>query len=158
MTIKFDERGKKLNENALQLFEKKIGHRLPEDYRQFLKSSNGGILSDELAFNFTEDGKPSDTVLSEFYTLADDAEFGTLNDAIEVFVHENRMPSWFLPIADDVFGNQICISLANDDIGCIYFWNHEDEAESSDNSKFKNISRISTSFSEFVGILAISDE
>src|SRR5437588_871308 len=106
MKIKFDEQGKRLSEKVLKAFAKRLGAELPQDYKDFLLEVNGGTPADDLSFSFVEEGRQSETVLGQFYTLAKDSDdLETLDEVLETFVNENRMPSWFLPIADDAFGN-----------------------------------------------------
>lgn len=40
-------------------------------------------------------------------------------------IYKTRMPEKCIPIADEDCGNQICMSLAEDTYGKIYFWEHE---------------------------------
>jgi hypothetical protein len=153
MNIEFDETGRKLSERSLVAFERKLSVKLPEDYREFLLRTNGGYPADDLQFQFIEGDRESDSVLGEFYTLAQDSELGTLQEGLETFVNADRMPPWCLPIADDAFGNQICLSLNQDDFGAIYFWNHELEDISP-----ANLYRIARSFIEFIAMLKELEE
>jgi cell wall assembly regulator SMI1 len=154
MNVDFDETGPTLNESTLARFEKHLGNQLPHDYREFLLKSNGGQPTDDLSFAFTEDGKPSGSVVSEFYSLAEESERITLQKGIDTFVKRNRMPAWFLPVADDAFGNQICLSLAKENFGSVFFWDHEREPDVSDEcGSMLNVSLIARSFSEFLNLL-----
>jgi cell wall assembly regulator SMI1 len=151
MGLNFEEKGRNLSEKALVAFEKKVGTQLPNDYRDFLRRVNGGILVKEMVFPIK--GEESDSVIDGFYTLAKSSdEFETIADALETFVLEKRMPAWFLPVAADVFGNQICLSLAEADFGTVYFWNHEQEPETV-TEQFDNVHLVSPSFREFLALL-----
>ena len=55
-----------------------------------------------------------------------------------------------LPIADDPWGNVICISLHEEDYGTVYFANHEFEDTE---TGYLFTSKISSSFTEFINQL-----
>ena len=42
-------------------------------------------------------------------------------------MYKKRMPKVLLPIAGDSSGNMICISISGDKVGCVWFWDHEEE-------------------------------
>jgi cell wall assembly regulator SMI1 len=159
MNIAFQDQGKSLSEKSLAAFEARLGARLPIDYREFLLSTNGGVPEVELTFTFVEDGKPSGTVVSRFFALAEESNLDTLDGKIETFIDSHRMPQWFLPVARDAFGNQICISLAQEDFGTIHFWNHEKEPDHPpEMGPFANTSLIAESFTAFWNKLEIRED
>lgn len=53
----------------------------------------------------------------------------------------------FLAIADDPFGNQICIGIKKKYLGRIYFWDHEEESRF---FKFKGTTLLAHTFDDFL--------
>ena len=79
------------------------------------------------------------------------------------------MPKYFLSIGSDIFGNQICISLNDEEYGYIYWWDHENEwydfyyfeetgKEMPEEVKYQNLHLIAHSFTEFLKNLQVIDE
>lgn len=147
MKLQFDEVGDATTINQLEQFSKRYQIVLPSEYLSFLLQANGGYPEDELVFPTGEVDDSS--VLSHFYGLdpkCDDVL--NLCECYETFVQSGAISSEYLPIADDAFGNQICIQIGSHENGRIVFWNHE-------NSK---ISIIAESFNEFLASLTILEE
>lgn len=120
----FDDTGKKTTRGKIRQFEITYGISLPDDYKSFLLKFNGGYPSDDLAFNIEEDG--TDSVLSHFYELGKSTdEIQSLEECISDLVQTGFIPPNYLPIADDAFGNQICVGLSEEIFGQIFFWDHE---------------------------------
>ena len=67
--------------------------------------------------------------------------------------YKERMPKEIIPIADPDSGNQICMSLAKETYGKIYFWDHEimdtddDEAYT---TTIEDMKEIASSFDELL--------
>lgn len=158
MSIDFDDSGPKLSEQKLSKFETKIAYRLPEDYRKFMLRQNGGTPVMEMMFSFQESGKNSDSVIDSFYAIAAEADVTTISEAVETYIVSGRIPSSLLPIADDQFGNQLCIDVSGETRGAVYFWNHERESSVHDTSLVFPLSLISGSFDHFLGLLVPVEE
>jgi hypothetical protein len=62
---------------------------------------------------------------------------------------QGRIPKKLFPIANDPFGNLICVSLTGEDCGAVYFWDHENEPDDED-TEFRNIHLIADSWEEFI--------
>jgi hypothetical protein len=156
MRWKLTDKGPRLDEKRLAAFEARRGVRLPEEHRRFLLRTNGGIPDPEVGFAFVEDGRPSDSVLDQFYMLKKSAEDRGLDDAIDTFVAPGRMPPHLLPFACDQFGNQLCLSLGSSDNGAVYFWNHEREPMPDDGPpSFDNLSLVAAGFDAFLELLTV---
>lgn len=138
-----------LDDKRLILFERKIGARLPEEYRQFLIEHNGGKPS-PCDFKISEtEGEDS---LHHFYGLHSGPSYLNLEQAYKN--HKGRVPTTMIPFADDPAGNAICIGIGGNDTGKIFFWDHELEVEEDDNEpSCQNITEISNSFSGFLNAL-----
>ena len=94
--------------------ERKYKIILPIQYKKFLSKYNGGYTP-KTKFNA---GKISSDVRG-FFGVGD-AELSIDNIKIEEWLEKNTFP-----IAIDSFGNYILIGLSNDDVGKVYFCDHE---------------------------------
>lgn len=159
MDLRLTDTGPRLTSKDIKRFEKQRGVTLPDDYRAFLLKSNGGYPDVDVAFSFREGGRPSDSVLSQFYPLDKGSEDSNLDEVYEMFVEAGRMPPNLVPIGDDAFGNQICLSVAGKDAGAVYFWDHEREPDPARKPVvFRNLSLIADSFSDFLASLEPMEE
>jgi hypothetical protein len=71
-------------------------------------------------------------------------------------VYNGRVPSWLLPVADDEYGNLYAVSLRSHDLGSVWFWDHEEEADEGEAPSEENISRKAGSWGEFLqGLQAV---
>lgn len=136
-----------LDEKILRNYESQWGFVLPHQYRQFLLQYNGGLPRPD-GFNFK--GKKNGSDVQCFYGITDDADMSLIE---ELESYKNRLPTRLFPIANDSGGNLICISVIGNDIGKIYFWDHEREADTKQAQspdEVKNIVLIADSFGEFL--------
>jgi hypothetical protein len=158
LKIKRPKGKRRATESQIDKLEKRLGTKLPGEYREFLLTRNGGIPD---PYFVQIPGHPYIASVSVGYILGlyDKAE---PNESLWYAI-ENTMPSLpkgQLPIAgeSDIFS----ISLTNKP-GCIYFWDHEapncdDEAEDG-NVKFKmrHATLLAGSFNEFLARIALFD-
>jgi len=158
-----------------------INSKLPDEYETFLLEY-GYAMPEQILVFYPEKGSSEyihdETIgftnllfhgseLSYFYGINPESGDNELLDAVETY--KDRMPEYFLPIADDGLGNQICISLNKDSFGHVYWWNHENEwdegnyckdvgVEMPNKVKFQNIYLIAESFCSFLAKLTISSD
>lgn len=125
--MNFFDTGKKLTIGKINKFEKQINYKLPEEYVKFLLEYNGGI-PEKTVFVFDVDGKEEDSVIQIFYSIDNEDKLYDLFTVYEAMVEDEEIQGYFLPIAEDEFGNNICIGLQNDNIGQIFFCDHEEDA------------------------------
>ncbi len=102
--------------------------------------------------------KDSRSLVQAFFKLYDD-----LDKEYDVYdLEENCKTMWdegtvsknVLPIAEDPFGNFICLSINEEDFGTIYFADHEyEDAESG----YLFMSKIASSFTEFLNCMYLDD-
>lgn len=136
-------------DEQLAAFERLIAGVLPEDYRAFLKSENGG-RPEPAGFQFkARDGRKEESSVHYFYALHE-GRIGNLEKHFATF--RGRIPPDYLAIATDPFGNGILLRIAARNPGKIYFWDHEKEGEE-DMPTLKNMSLVANSFTEFVDSL-----
>ena len=106
------------DEEKFRSFAKKYSLNFPESYIEFLRRNNDS----EMESNIIEGTEELGIYVRYFYGTTD-------NDYSDIeMVYKNyimRMPSKCIPIADADFGNEICMSLKDENYGKIYFWDHE---------------------------------
>jgi hypothetical protein len=142
-----------LSKRQIAGLEKKIGYSLPKEYQAFLEKHNGGYAHGENAFRYKyKRGPYTESRVNELLPVT--AEFGDLPERYLRLSRDGRIPKRLFPFANDPFGNLICISLAGNDRGAVYFWDHENEPDEGE-KEFHNIHLIADSFGEFVsGLVA----
>lgn len=133
------------SEARVGALETNLGCRLPEDYRSFLLSYNGGRVS-PAGFVFAERTGPyTDSLVHSLYSLYD-GEDCSLEATLALLAR--RLPTGVIPIGDDPGGNEICLVLAGDRRGQVWFWDHEREPETQPD--WSNMDLIAQSFDAFM--------
>ncbi len=110
---------KPTTESAIVEFETKYNIQLPLDYKNLLL---GKIKIDGDKIFYSND--VIDVVLSEFLPLMESGN-SVEQCYIDFKIESSFLPENFIQIADDAFGNFICISVGGNDYGSIYFYDHE---------------------------------
>lgn len=108
-------------DTQLAALEALIGCLLPEAYRSFLRTTNGGRPNPIV---FSINGKwITEGHVNVFLSvdLADPHHY--IHRDLDIFGDE--IPATMLPIANDLGGNLICLSLAGETTGQIFFWDHD---------------------------------
>ncbi len=141
----------KLEENEIIELEKKIKHRLPEDYREFLRNNNGGTTDCELICFDTENIKEG---------IALDVLYG-INLSKSLCIEQ-----WCEEYSTDLLEDMIIIGHAvetgiillvnRDDWKGIYFWDNALDYENS--TEDKCMYKIADTFSEFLNGLYSCEE
>jgi hypothetical protein len=110
-----------------------------------LKYNGGRPEKDNFRFYDKKEGSTVHT----FFGIYKDDNYNLLMSITEI---GDRYPSDSFPIACDVFGNHICITVKGPDRGKIYFWDHETEADTAQGevADYSNMTLISNSFGEFI--------
>jgi cell wall assembly regulator SMI1 len=121
--------------------ETRLGAQLPEDYRAFLLRFNGGKpLPAEFRLASGRSG-------SDLHTLSALHEGELCNLETKIYLLGPRIPPGVLPIGTDSFGNAICLVLAGERRGQIWFWDHERDLDPPD---WSNMDLIADSFDAFM--------
>lgn len=147
-----------LSEAELQSIEAKISYSLPLDYREFLHNYGGYSV---YAFFPCEPYEGGDAnIISGFYGLMPKdhpsihysftLDIIGMYDALSLY-----KPVELLPIGDDPGGSQICLVLAGEHKGAVYFW---DRIEAWNTEDFTGVHFIASSFDEFIHLLKNEDE
>lgn len=122
-------------------FEEALGERLPSDYREFLLRCNGGYTGGALWHCERDVGVHHIAGFREESSFSISAHCDSLREFL---------PSDVIPIADDPFGNAICLGIRGEKKGRIYFWDHESAEDDPE--------LVSDSFAEFVSKLEKNQE
>ncbi|MEC0714480.1 SMI1/KNR4 family protein [Bacillus haynesii] len=147
--VRIEEPGKKLSLEEIEQFETKNNVKLTEKYKKFLLQWNGGYPEPNI-FNISdEQGK---SVLNVFNSIGD--MYDNLEKVIDIY--EYRLPTGFIPIADDPAGNVICLGTKEPYYDKIYFWDHEEESENPDD--MSNMYILADDINEFLDNLYEDDE
>jgi len=126
--FKTDNPGSQLAPDEIEDFEAAIGTRLPEDYRKFLTLTNGGGPAEGRAWVKLKRGWiGSNWICIDFFYGLSRPDVRAYELARIWSIFKARLPTDFLPIATDSYGNQILIGLRRPKEGSVYFWNHERE-------------------------------
>jgi len=141
-----------VDEEELLGVERRTGVTIPPEYREFILSHNGGspVPADFLIYD--RDGKVVDEdTVQGFYGVKTGVTYNDIERTYGMFL--GRMPSTLLPIAEDPGGNQICICVSGEDIGKMFFWDHEKEVEEGETPTYDNVSFLANSLHEFLDAL-----
>lgn len=144
MPLKYRTSAPPVTLEAVSAVERQIGIKLPGDYIQFLRVQNGGSLAFENKYSYAVPEDYPDPPLSiESFWPVEDLPAGRqrVQDAFGVNL---------LPVGMDNFGNYICLGVAAEQIGKVFFLDHE---LSDDETGESLVVKIADSFSEFVASL-----
>jgi hypothetical protein len=134
-----------LDLKGLEDFENDNQIIIPDDYRHFLKRTNGRIPLYNAEMHELNGSIPQ---VAQFYGFHESSDFSSIYDALESY--SGRIPSWYFPIAKDHAGNLFLMSLFKDNYGLIAFWDHEGEnLEGNAEQHFDNMKIIADNFTEF---------
>ncbi len=141
-----------LSPDRLAEFESKYQLHLPGDYRSFLLQYNGGRPSPSFFWiKPKEDGSNVD----RFYGLYDKLS----PSSIETYMESERcgIPKAMMPIGDDGTGNFIAMGVRPQNLGNIFFLDHEIHPFR-DPEALEGITRLAGGFSDFLATLEENPE
>lgn len=97
--------------------EKELGVKFPDDYKQFLRTHNGGTPSPQQL----DIPNTKHAVLLDFlYGILGGTESGDL--VYEYQVHKRDLPPGFIPIGHDPGGSPFLLATTGEHRGKVYFW------------------------------------
>ena len=132
----------------LERFEKRIGAKLPEQYREFLICHNGGT---PVPSSFVISRKKGEDSIQQFYGLNYGPTYQRLNELYDLYV--DRIPSYVIPIGNDDFGNNICIGIKGKNKGKVFFSEYYIQGGILKRLLLGGVTLISDSFNEFLNSL-----
>lgn len=107
-------------EKDILYIENKYKFKFPDEIREHFLTFNGGrterraFLDEEYEF-----------VVQQFIPIKDDDDGRDLDTVLDTLRHDNTIPNWLIPFADEPSGDLYCFSLDEDELGAIYYWDHE---------------------------------
>jgi hypothetical protein len=123
---KIDKKQPPAPEPLTEAFERAIGDRLPEDYRDFLIRSNGGYVGGKRWFKGpTPEGRSADAGVHHIGGFRHEGCFSLERHRVVYQVTNDWIPRDLIWIMDDPFGNAICLGVSGEYRGRVYFWDHE---------------------------------
>jgi len=145
MALTIENSGPLLSQDEINTIEVVLGLRLPFEYKLFLSKNNGGHPEPSCFSGVGDEVSFSGSCIHYFYGVGDEAPHVQILRAFNIF--KGRIPKGLIPIADDPFGNQICIVTEGNEIGIIYFWDHENKHSP---PTFRNMYNLAPSFDDFI--------
>ncbi|HMY18600.1 MAG TPA: SMI1/KNR4 family protein, partial [Polyangium sp.] len=124
VVMNFFDEGAPLTAEDIDALETTVGKPFPPEYRAFLLAHNGG--RPESAIVDIDDCPAGASVVQMFLGVTGPVESETLEWSWKVF--QGRIPERLLPVADDPFGNLFCLSLDDQDRGCVFFLDRYEES------------------------------
>jgi len=166
MNIQFNPPNPPASIKQIEELENMIGHTLPNDYKEFLLTTNGGRPTKTEKLTCAVDWKGIDWAANDsklgihfIYKFENDVMSALdLAFAYDTFVQEDlRIPKNTMPIAHDAGANQYIMSLNADDYGHVYYWLMDLEKDPDDESdpSYENVVHVAKSFTDFLNCFSI---
>ncbi|MCX7113860.1 MAG: SMI1/KNR4 family protein [Proteobacteria bacterium] len=138
-----------INENDLIELENQINIKIPEQYRNFLLSNNGGKPKIN---RFSTQDKKVESMIAKFLPLANIEEDNLLEE-IEGITQADLIPQNLIPIATDPADNRLVLSVAGSDMGKIYYWSWDEEPRRKYRPSYKYMRLVADSFDDLLALL-----
>ena len=151
--MEFTSSAAPLTKGAFDNLEALLGISFPEDYKAFMLENNGGEPVEDWLFEFMDDvtKKRNTSVIRGFYKIyLNEQEAKPYDDLVKIcniMWNEHSLGRNMIAIADDPGGNPICMSVAGEDFGKVYYGNHEFEDTE---TGYLFMSEIAPSFTTFI--------
>jgi hypothetical protein len=143
-TTKMSASNGNASDDKIAAFQARQAITLPDDYKQFLRETNGGIVAKQ-KFDFIEGRRKTDSRATKFYGV----DLGPYDDIdFQLSLVEGRIPEETIPVAHDDLGNLVCLVVLGKSVGQVFFWDHE--KESGGRPTYKNMYKIADSFTAFI--------
>lgn len=125
MLVSYVRREPPASPELIERLERRVGRTLPTSYRDYLRHQDGG--------------RPTDNheAVKTIFGLGDVPDWASMWRKLDTF--QERVPGWLLPVAQDEYGNLFAISLRSEDLGSLWFWDHEEETDEGESPTEENI-------------------
>lgn len=144
MKFTMKDEGPPLSPHDILQVERRLGVTLPEDYKAFLFTHNGGRPNLDA---FPIHGMPMNPNggIQKFYGII--RVMGASHIESSYSRLKGKIPPNLFPIACTDGGSEVCLSLWGDDQGAVYLWDWYDREIP---PTYKNVYLIARSFQEFL--------
>ena len=153
-----DPVGPPTSEARVRALESRLGVSLPEPYRAFLLTHNGGYFTPVVIADVADRDLRDELPLLALFGLCDDNGLASIEEALRIYTDQSRIMRCFLPIGDDELDDIICLKITDPDRGSIFAWIYEDEQEPEDvdaqnEDGWANMYYLARDFDDFVAKL-----
>ncbi|GHO97304.1 hypothetical protein KSF_073520 [Reticulibacter mediterranei] len=125
--------------HLISQLEQRLGQSLPPSYHNYLLEQDGGRLDN------------NHEAVKDIFGLSNVPGSASMWRILDTY--HNRVPAWLLPVARDEYGNLFAISLRSEDLGSVWFWDHEEEADEGEPPTEDNIERKASDWLSFLDSL-----
>lgn len=139
--MEFTRVGPPLSEADIASFEQQIGGTLPDDYRDFLVTTNGGVPE----VRFVNDPVRELVGVEGFFSVGEVQGELSMSDALATW--GGRYPNDMLPLALCGGSNLLLLTLGGQSTNPVYYWEHDGEANEGEPARTDNLTQLATSFS-----------
>lgn len=129
MKIEVYETDEKVCLDEIKIVEKEMGILFPKEYIEFLLDQNGGNPKKS---EFQLPDGTNTSVVNVFYPIGKMEE----NLQRENMILDGEIPEGYISIGDDSVGNEILLKIKGENIGELYFWDHDVDSEEENNMHF----------------------
>lgn len=151
------DNGENLDLETISEFEAVLNVVLPDSYKEFMLTSNGGMPEEDWVFEYEDSitNTKKRTLIQDFFIIykEDNFEIDNLKNICNQLWDDRAISRDMFPFAEDPAGNYICISLEENCYGTIYFCDHEFEDLETEHMIQ---SKIADNFSDFLKELYIA--
>lgn len=114
------------NDDDFLRLETLIGGKLPDEYRYFLHQYGSTILGDEdfeIAAPIVEPCPWGVSTNPEYFHALRNDDPDSVEERLRTY--KGRIPKGVLAIVSDAGGNEVCLDVAGEFPGSVWFWDHE---------------------------------
>jgi len=136
------------------------GAELSRSYKDFMRKTNGGLVSHGKVHRWTVAGKQHVEELERLYWVRGGARKGPKDLRAQAKVYKGRIPADTLAIAEDD-GNLFLIGIKGKNLGKVFFWSHHEEAGTPAGKKggptYDNVTLVADDFDAFIEGLRVTE-